>query len=196
MIEVNIELEEEIKKYEFPESWDDVTVDKFIKVYQLRSDESNTEIESSCKLLSAISGIDMDTLFAMDIEDFKNLVSNLKFISTEIQKSDVEYIEVEGEQYYLYSDFNKLTTGEVITIETLLDSASGNFYNIMPELLCLFLRKKKDDKYEKFTTDMLKRKEMFKQIPITQIYHIFSFFLTGRNTSNDNTKDYTSEPFQ
>ena len=196
MIEVNIELEEEIKKYEFPESWDDVTVDKFIKVYQLRSDESNTEIESSCKLLSAISGIDMDTLFAMDIEDFKNLVSNLKFISTEIQKSDVEYIEVEGEQYYLYSDFNKLTTGEVITIETLLDSASGNFYNIMPELLCLSLRKKKDDKYEKFTTDMLKRKEMFKQIPITQIYHIFSFFLTGRNTSNDNTKDYTSEPFQ
>jgi hypothetical protein len=196
MIEVNIELEEETKKYEFPESWDDVNVDKFIKIYQLRSDNSSTEIESSCKLLSAISGIDMDILFAMDIEDFKNLIFNLKFISTEVQKSDVDYIELEGDRYYLYSDFNKLTTGEVITIETLLEAASNDFYNIMPELLCLFLRKKKDGKYEKFTTDMLKRKEMFKQVPITQIYHIFNFFINGRSISKNNTKDYTSEPFQ
>ena len=195
MIEVNIELEEEIKTYQFPESWDDVTVEKFVNVYQLRSEQSN-ELEATVKLMSAISGIDIDTLYSMDIEDFKNLISNLKFISTEVSKNDVEYVDVEGEQYYLYKDFNKLTTGEVITIETLLDSSNGDIYKVIPELLCLFLRKKKNDKYEKFTTDMLKRKDKFRQIPVTQIYHIFNFFLNGRNTSNDNTKDYTSEPFQ
>lgn len=195
MIEVNIELEEETKTYQFPESWDDVTVEKFMSVYQLRSEQSN-ELETSVKLLSAISGIDIETLYSMDIEDYKNLISNLKFISTEVSRNDVEFIDIEGEQYYLYKDFNKLTTGEVITIETLIDGSNGDIYNIIPELLCLFLRKKNGDKYEKFTTDMLKRKDKFKQVPVTQIYHIFNFFLNGRNISNDNTKDYISEPFQ
>jgi hypothetical protein len=195
MIEVNVEIEEEIKTYQFPESWDDVTVERFIKIYQLRSNDMN-ELESSVQLLSAVSGIEKDILYLMEIEDFKKLISNLKFVSNEILKQDVEYIELEGDKYYLYNDFNKLTTGEVITIETLIESAGGDFYNIMPDLLCLFLRKKKDDKYERFTTDMLKRKEMFKQVPISQIYHIFNFFLIGRNISNDNTKDYISEPFQ
>jgi hypothetical protein len=195
MIEVNIELGEETKTYKFPESWDEVTVERFVNIYKIRSNDIS-ELEGSVELLSAISGIDKDTLYSMEIEDFKNLISNLKFVSTEISKMDVDYVELEGDKYYLYSDFNKLTTGEVITIETLIDSASGDFYKIMPDLLCLFLRKKTDDKYERFTTEMLKRKEMFKQVPITQIYHIFNFFLTGSNISNNNTKDYISEPFQ
>ena len=65
------------------------------------------------------------------------------------------------DEYFLQVDFNKFTTGEIITIEMILKKADNNIYQVMSELLCVFLRKKNGDKFEKFKTKMLERKEIF-----------------------------------
>lgn len=191
MIEVNIELEETKQTYFVPENWDEVTVEKFMNVYRYKN-PNNNELLGAVNLISALSDIEAGVLLQMDIDDFKTLASKVTFITQEVPRQDMDSIEVDGEQYYLYTEFNKLTTGEVITIETLLESVEFDIHKIMSDLLCLFLRKKdKDGKYEKFTTDMLKRKESFLKIPITQIYHVFGFFSLGVNTSKNNMKDST-----
>ena len=56
MIEVKIETDDDVKVYEFPENWDEVTVEKFCNVYRQNYDNI-TEFEGSIYLLSAISGI-------------------------------------------------------------------------------------------------------------------------------------------
>jgi hypothetical protein len=191
MIEVNINLEGTEHTYHIPENWDEVTVEKFMNVYRHKN-PNNNELLGAVNLISALSDIDTAVLLQMDIDDFKTLASKITFITQEVPRTDVEYLEVNGDKYYLYSDFNKLTTGEVITIETLLDSVDFDIHKILSDLLCLFLRKKDEEgRYEKFTTEMLKRKEMFLTLPITQIYHIFGFFLGGGNLSKNNTKDST-----
>ena len=191
MIEVNIELEGTNHIYNVPENWDEVTVEKFMNVYRHKN-PNNNELLGAVNLISALSDIDTSVLLQMDIDDFKNLASKITFITNEVPRTDTDYIELGDDKYYLYSEFNKLTTGEVITIETLLDSVDFDVHKIMADLLCLFLRKKDSEgKYEKFTTDMLKRKELFLQVPITQIYHVFGFFLAGENISPNNTKDST-----
>ena len=194
MVKVNIELEEGIKTYEFPESWDEVNVEQFCNLYKFNGDEIN-ELEASIRLLSALSGIERNILDMMDIDDFKKLIENLKFISKELNKVDVDYVELDGEKYYLYTDFNRLTTGEVISIETLMENAKGNIYIVMPELLCLFLRKKKEDgTLERFNTNMMERKLIFMKAPITQIYHVFEFFFYGNGTSINFMKGSINEP--
>ena len=58
----------------------------------------------------------------------------------------------------------------------------------MPQLLCIFLRKKKENgQLEKYKTSFMNRVEIFKKIKIDEINHIFNFFLTGRNLSPNNT---------
>ncbi len=191
MIEVNIELEGTNHTYNVPENWDEVTVEKFMNVYRHKN-PNNNELLGAVNLISALSDIDTAVLLQMDIDDFKTLASKITFITNEVPRTDTDYIELGDDKYYLYSEFNKLTTGEVITIETLLDSVDFDVHKIMADLLCLFLRKKDSEgKYEKFTTDMLKRKELFLQVPITQIYHVFGFFLAGENISPNNMKDST-----
>lgn len=191
MIEVNIDLEGIKQTYKVPEKWDEVTVDKFTNVYKFKN-PNNNELLGAVNLISALSDIDSFILLQMDIDDFKELASKITFITEEVPQSDVDFIEIEEEKYYLYTDFNRLTTGEIITIETLLDSVDFDIHKIIPDLLCLFLRKKDENgKYEKFTTDMLKRKEIFKQLPITQVYHVFGFFSLGVNTLPNNMKDST-----
>lgn len=191
MIEVNIELEGTNHTYNVPENWDEVSVEKFMNVYRHKN-PNNNELLGAVNLISALSDIDTSVLLQMDIDDFKTLANSITFITEEVPRTEMDYIQIGDDRFYLYSEFNKLTTGEVITIETLLDSVEFDVHKIMVDLLCLFLRKKdQEGKFEKFTTDMLKRKDLFLNVPITQIYHIFGFFLAGENTSPNNTKDST-----
>lgn len=193
MISVNIELEEETKSYEFPTSWDEVSVEQFMRVFKA-SDTKYEGILGSVKVLSAISGIDDEILMAMDINDFKLLADQLSFVNQEVPKKDVDYIEVDGDKYYLYSDFNKFTTGEIITIELLLEQGGGNIFPVITDLLCVFLRRKKEDgTFEKYNTNFMNRKELFKNVPISQVFHIFAFFLTINNSSNKNIVDYIAK---
>lgn len=191
MIEINIDVEGTNKTYNLPESWEEVNVRQFTELYRVKN-PNNNELLGAVNLISALSSIEQGVLLQMDIDDFKNLASKITFITTEVTKEDVDYVEIGDDKYYLYTDFNKLTTGEVITVETMLESAEYDVHKIISDLLCIFLRKKdQNDKFEKFTTDMLKRKEIFLDLPITKIYHVFSFFLTGGLTSANNTKDST-----
>jgi len=193
MISVQIELEDEVKSYEFPTSWDDVTVAQFTRLFSENTPIDN-KLMASVKVISALSGIDEKIIMMMDVEDFKSLAENLSFVSTEVNTKETDFIEIDGEKYYLYKDFNKMTTGEIITIETIMDSTNGNIYKVMPQLLCLFLRKKKDNgSFEKFTTEMLNRTDKFNQVKISEIHHIFNFFLVGGVSFNPNMLDSTKE---
>jgi hypothetical protein len=196
MISVNIELEEGIKTYEFPTSWEDVTVEQFTKLFE-ENRVTDNELLNSVKVMSILSGIDEKIIMSMDVDDFKNLASELTFISEEITNTDVEYIEVDGEKFYLYKDFNKMTTGEIITIELLMEKNDGNIYKVMPQLLCIFLRKKNNEgKFEKFNTDMMERADKFKKVNISKIHQIFNFFLIGNTISNPNTLDFIQKENQ
>lgn len=196
MVTVNIELEEGTKAYDFPTSWDDIDVQTFTKLFEYNQPTDN-QLLASVRVMSLLSDIDEKIIMSMDVEDFKELADKLLFITEEVETNEIDYIEVEGEKYYLYKDFNKMTTGEIITIELLMDNNGGNIYKIMPQLLCLFLRKKNEEgKFEKFTTDMMERADKFKKIRISDIHHIFSFFLNGGNLFNPNMLDFTKSKDQ
>ena len=191
MIEVKINMDGYEATYNFPESWDEVTVKQFAELYKTKN-PNNNDLLGAVNIISALAGIEQAVLLQMDIDDFKELSNKLTFITKEIPKTEVDYLELDGDKYYLYTEFNKYTTGEVITIETLMEGAQNDVNKIMADLLCLFLRKKDEDgKFEKFTTDMLRRKELFLGVPISNIYHIFLFFSLGKNTSTNNMKGST-----
>jgi hypothetical protein len=61
MIEVKIDTDPEIKTYEFPGDWDEVTVKQFCDIYTHNFDNYN-EFESSIVLLSIISGIEREII--------------------------------------------------------------------------------------------------------------------------------------
>lgn len=189
MIEVKIETDEEELLYQFPENWDEVTVKQFCDVFRNNYDEHNN-FYGSVLLMSALTGVDKEIIEMMDVDDFKMLLEKLKFMQKDVVKSEDESIIINDEEYFLYNDFFKYTTGEIITIEILLEQAENNVIRIMPELLCVFLRKKNaKGNIEKFKTSYMNRKYDFEKLPISKIYHIFNFFLGGRNTFINNTKD-------
>jgi hypothetical protein len=188
MIEINVELDDRTDTYNFPTEWSEVTIEQFGRLYTI-----NKEIHSGMfytfEVLHQLTGIDREIIEQIDYESFSEIVEKLKFIYEPLPVRDNLSIVVDGEEYFLYTEFNKYTAGEIISIETILQSANKEIYKVMAELLCIFLRKKKDNgKLEKYKTSFMERRDKFRNIKIDEINHLFTFFLTGSDSSANNTR--------
>ena len=194
MINLKLEIDDEVREFNLPENWDEVTIGDFVKLFSFEREGLNS-VELSVKIINVLTDINENLIMMMDVKDFEKLAEVFAFTSKELKPINVESIELEGETYYLKNDFSKLTMGEVISIETILQSADGNLFKVMDKLLCIFLRKKKDNgNLEAFKGEFMDRVNLFRKAPISKVYNIFSFFLTGGTILEDNTKDYLENP--
>jgi len=192
MVSIEIDLDGESKLYEFPTSWSEITVNIYKKIHELPKPEDENNLMYLFDIINTLSGIDKTILYQMNIEQFQLISEQLKFIYTPVEVISVDNVEIDGEIYYLHTDYDRYTAGEIITIETLLKQTNHDYIKCMTDLLCIFLRKKKDDKIELFTTDLFKRKEIFEKLNISQVNNVFSFFLTGGSSLETTTKDSTN----
>lgn len=192
MISIEIDLDGTSNVYEFPTSWKEITIDIYKKIHELPQPEDENNLMYLFDIINTLSGIDKTILYQMNIEQFQTIAEQLKFVYTPVEVVSVDYVEINGEKYYLYTDFNKYNAGEIITVDTLLKQSNYDYIKCMTDLLCVFLRKKIDDKIEPFTTDLFKRKELYGKLNISDVNNVFSFFLTGDALSQTTTKDSIS----
>jgi hypothetical protein len=187
MIEINVELDDRVETYNFPTEWSEVTIEQFGRLYTINKD-IHSGMFYTFEVLHQLTGIDREIIEQIDYESFSQIVDKLKFIYEPLPVRDNLSVVIDGEEYFLYTEFNKYTAGEIISIETILQSVNKEIYKVMPELLCIFLRKKKENgKLEKYKTSFMERRDKFRNIKIDEINHLFTFFLTGRDSSANNT---------
>ena len=188
MIEINVELDDRVETYNFPTEWSEVTIEQFGRLYTINKD-IHSGMFYTFEVLHQLTGIDREIIEQIDYESFSEIVDKLKFIFEPLPVKENLSVVVDGEEYFLYTEFNKYTAGEIISIETILQSVNKEIYKVMPELLCIFLRKKKENgKLEKYKTSFMERRDKFRNIKIDEINHLFTFFLTGRDSSANNTR--------
>jgi hypothetical protein len=191
MVKLNLEIDEEVKEFNIPENWDEVNVEQFINLFSFER-QGMTELNITTRTINVFTGIDEELLMMMNYNDFQQIVEVLSFTNKDMEVQVVDYIELEGEKYYLRKDFEKFTMGEIISIETILTSSENNILKVIDKLLCIFLRKKKENgNFEPFKVGMMDRVELFRTAPVSKIHHIFNFFSNGGTLSTSNMKDFS-----
>lgn len=194
MVKLNLEIDGENKTYDIPTQWDDVTVDKFIEIVKLNEKKDINDLEKVMELMNILTTIPKDDVELLPVESFMEIQNNFSFVKTDVDKKMKDSIVIDGEEYFVKNDFNDLTMGESITIETLLKEADNPMY-ILDKMLCLFLRKKKENgKLESFkTTFLTDRIDIFRKAPITEVYNNLIFFSNGVDILENNMKDFLVE---
>jgi hypothetical protein len=194
MVKLNLEIDGENKTYDIPTQWDDVTVDKFIEIVKLDEKKHINDLEKVMELMNILTTIPKDDVELLPVESFMEIQNNFSFVKTDVDKKMKDSIVIDGEEYFVKNDFNDLTMGESITIETLLKEADNPMY-ILDKMLCLFLRKKKENgKLESFkTTFLTDRIDIFRNAPITEVYNNLIFFSNGVDILENNMKDFLVE---
>jgi hypothetical protein len=185
MIKVNFNIDDDTQSFDVPENWDDVTVQQFMNLVDLqeRAKETNNPFQTTLELTHLMTNIPMDVIEMIPVEQFHLIQNTLEYTKEEVDIKQKDCVTIDGDEYYVKNDFNSLTMGETITIETLVKDTS-NVMSIFDKLLCVFLRKKtKKGNLETFKSSFIEdRSEMFKRLSISDVYAIMVFFSSGENT--------------
>lgn len=189
MIKLEIEIDGENKLYDLPSDWNEVTVGIYEDVIKASQKMVNNKIEAVVELLNALCGMNADEVYMLPVDSFNQICDTLNWIKDPINAQSKESIIIDGEEYFIKDEFNKLSMGEVISVETILDKHNNSVEAALSDLLCIFLRKKKDNgKLESFKSDFMNRSAIFKNIMITDIYSVMIFFSSGGSKFINNTK--------
>lgn len=189
MTKLNLELDGEVMVFEIPSSWEEVNVQQFADIFKLDK-LSMTEIEMSVAVVKIFTGIDEDTLYMMSPENFAEVARTIEFTSDDVVGTKKESIMVGEDEYFIKKDFDKLTMGEMISLELLIEKSDNKVIKYFPEMLCIFLRQKKDNGHlESFKKSFMDRADSFKGISIADVNDLFLFFSDGGSSLERNTKD-------
>jgi len=180
MIKLNLTIDDEVKVFDIPQNWEDVTVGMYEGIANLDRTKEN-EFQLAIDALCVLSGMSLDDAYALPVEKMPEILEQIKFTSKEIEPTNKEFILIDGEEYYLKSDFSQLTNGEVISLELLNKKYDNNIEKAMTEMLCIFLRKKKENgNLEGFKNSFMDRADLFREkVSIADVYNMFLFFSTG-----------------
>lgn len=180
MIELLLIIDGEEKSYNIPNSWSEVSVGQAMHLQHM-AEFTGTDIERVVKILTIFCpDIDIDDIYAMTPEQFNQIVEMIGFVGTPVEGELVDSLMIGDEEYFLKKDFTQLTMGEVISIDMITNEANGDISKVLPKLLCVFLRKKKENgKLESFKASFMDRAEMFESVKIADVNNIFSFFTAG-----------------
>ena len=188
MIELKVNIDGQEKSFSMPSGWDEVTIGTFEKI--ANCSVGDNELQESIEILGYVTGMDDETLYALPIDQVPVIMEQLKYINEPISNEPKEFVEVGGQKYYFKQDFDKLTTGEVLSIDMLNQKYEEQVYKGIAEMLCVFLRKKIDGKLESFRKEHMERAEAFrKEVMIADVYQLFVFFSSGKTMSSETTKD-------
>lgn len=194
MLEVNLEIDDEITTFTLPQSWDEVSIGEFCKIFSFHREGMNV-LEVVIETLVILSGIDREKIMMLPYTDFTTLTQALDFINVEMEPQNVESVMIGDEEYFIKKDFTQFTMGEIISIETLLAQGDNNLFRVMDKLLCIFLRKKKENgNLETFKGTFMDRAELFNKAPVSKVFMVFNFFLSGGNISSSNTNLFFQNP--
>jgi formyltetrahydrofolate hydrolase len=192
-----IELEIEGKTVELAESWDEITFQQYIDIIGFNKEENSNPMLKAVKIISAISNKPSECeqlLLKITRQDFEDLAKEFEWTNTKIDdvKNDKEILEIDGRNYKIKKDYNKLTIGETVSVETLI--ANNKNLDPLEVAFGVLLREVDENGVEKgfneddflYVIEQLKTKVM-----LLDVYNVISFFLSTDKSSSKTSKGFS-----
>jgi len=168
-----------------PISWSDVTVNQY-QALTLLNPEEYSQFRYSCQLVQILCEIEDVSKFPLEI--INEIVLNFGFLKEEISQDKIEQIDFRGEGYEWVGSFNELTVGEMLSIEQIIDLEELT-YNMSYDVVCAILLRKDGEEFD--ASNFKENRELFGELPITDVMGMIVFFLNGGKISTQHIKTYS-----
>jgi hypothetical protein len=189
-MEVRIIIDGERKVINTPEKWSDVKLKHWMKLNEINKKEWELALIRDINIVAAILNIAPEEVEMLDTDTYNILMDSLSFLLKEPEDEPLnDFIEIKGEKWWIKKDFDKITLGERITIDTLL--MENTIEERFSTLLTLFLKKKLDNgEFETWRTTHKERAILFEEeVNFMDVKNIMIFFSDGINSSSENMKE-------
>lgn len=156
---------------QLPTKWSEVIVSDFMKIIPvIQSEEHESNIEKLIDIAITLTGTDLGTIPLQEVAKLEFLCS-----PDQISKKIPKYFLFHRKVYKPIINFKTITGGQYIDLTTYSKVNIYENLHILSAIVCdectWYGERKKYD-----GVNMLKRAELFKELPITTIYPITLFF--------------------
>ena len=176
-----IKLQIEDQLYDFPSSWEEVTLGQFMQLSMINDTEN--QIERVIKLINALSDISEYVIERISLSDLSKI--DLSWIDKEVPSVPMSRFTFEGKEYGAM-EFTKLTLGEFSDLEHFIkENYLGNVHRVM----AILIRPIVDGKIEKYDADSLEERATIlkNNMTIPHVNGLSAFFLNGAEVSSEFT---------
>jgi hypothetical protein len=174
-MKVKIKKEGKKKEFKLISSWEEVTLEKWLKLIEFQEGSKTKEAEETIAMLSDIPKKLIKELALKDVAKVMSRIAQLQ----ERQNSSLKrIIEIEGVEYGFHPDLDSITLGEYADIETFIKNGIEKH---LPELMAVLYRPiklKKNDIYiiDAYDGNIRLRAEEMKKMSAEQVQSALVFF--------------------
>ena len=174
-MKVKIKKEGKKKEFKLISSWEEVSLEKWLKLIEFQEGSKTKEAEETIAMLSDIPKKLIKELALKDVAKVMSRIAQLQ----ERQNSSLKrIIEIEGVEYGFHPDLDSITLGEYADIETFIKNGIEKH---LPELMAVLYRpikEKKNDIYiiNAYDGNIRLRAEEMKKMSAEQVQSALVFF--------------------
>jgi len=174
-MKVKVKKKGKVKQYKLINSWEDVTLEKWLQLVDLKTD---TKSEEATETIAALSNIPKKLIKELALSDVAILMSRIAELQKEQNTKLKRIIKIDGIEYGFHPDLDSISLGEFADIETFIKSGIEKH---LPELMAVLYRpikEKKNDIYiiDAYDGDIRLRTEEMKKMSAEQVQNALRFF--------------------
>ena len=174
-MKINIKKKGKTKRFKLISSWEEVTLEKWLKLIDFQKGTKSKEAEET---IAALSTIPKDLINQLELKDVAVIMSKLSELQAKQDSSLKRVIEVEGKRYGFHPNLEEITLGEYADIETFI---KNDIEKNMPEVMAILYRpivNEENDVYtiEAYDGDISIRAEQMKKMSAEQVQSALLFF--------------------
>jgi len=174
-MKVKIKKEGKTKEFKLINSWDDVTLETWLKLIDF---ETGTKTEAATETIAAISDIPRQLIKELALSDVGAIMSKVGELQAKQDTKLKRIIEVNGVEYGYHPQLSEITLGEYADIEQFIKNGIDTN---LPELMAVLYRpikEKKNDIYiiDAYDGNITMRAEEMKKMSAVQVQASLFFF--------------------
>lgn len=174
-MKVQIKQKGKTKKFKLISTFEDVTLEKWLKLVDL---ENGTKTKRAEETITALSDIPKQLVKQLSLQDVATLMNKLTEVQSQSNGSLKRVIELEGVEYGFHPNLDDLTLGEYADLEHYINQG---IEKSMPEIMAILHRpilEKENDVYsiQAYDGNITIRAEKMRKMSAEQVHHSLVFF--------------------
>ena len=174
-MKVKIKKEGKTKEFKLINSWEEVSLETWLKLIDFHNGTKSKEAEET---IAALSNIPKDLIKQLELKDVAVIMSKLADLQAEQDSSLKRIVEIEGKRYGFHPNLSEITLGEYADIEVMI---KNDIEKNMPDLMAVLYRPIVEEKNQVYTIeaydgDISIRAEEMKKMSAEQVQSALRFF--------------------
>jgi len=176
-MKINIKKKGKVKEFKLINKWEDVTLEKWIKLVDYHK---LSKSEEALETIKELSNIPKNLIKELEIKDIAVIMSKVAELQQKQDSSLKRIIEIDGKRYGFHPDLDSITLGEWSDLETMIKM---DIEKNLPEVMAILYRPIVEEQNDIYTIkaydgEINIRAEQMKKMSAEQVQSALVFFYT------------------